>query len=949
MAAHSLTPGQTLGHFRLTEKIGAGGMGTVYRAWDMQLERDVAIKVLKSRHGDVSERRRLRKEALALSRLNHPNIESIYSIESDGDIDFLVFELLSGSTLADRIQGPLDSASIVTFGIQIAGAVAAAHQNGVIHRDLKPENIFLTKECGVKVLDFGLARMAVIATDESTQSVEQQGTLVGTLAYMAPEQIDPGVDDERSDIYSLGAVLYVMATGQRPFGHTAAVRLLEAILHEQPLPPRTQNPSLAPELERIILKCLDKNPGARYQSAREIAIDLKPMLPQGTLEPSDSRTIPAPPKRERSLAIVSSVLVMLVAVTGVILWRKLGGQVVPPRLSVVVAEFENRTGDPAFDQTPRELVSTALGQSPQVFVFPSSRLPDVLRRMQKPETDVLNEQIGSEICTREGLHSVISGSISRLGSSFLILVRVLTCNGDPVITTEKAFSGPEQLPPAVDLIAARIRHKWGESNAAIQQASQPLALVTSSSLEALKLYSSGKQQLYLGNFGSAVSLFKKAVEMDGNFAMAHEYLAIAYENSAYDDRAGEEYARAAQLSGRVTEREREKILGDYALFQYDSAKAIPHYQVLAALSPEDPAVHLNLAECYRNEFRFDLAISEAKKAVDLAPSPSPKINLATYYYLGRDSQRAVTLARQVLEENPDNAKALNLIGSYDLGIGKEGEAEGIWQRMLALGGDAALMARAAMADAAQTRDNLKEAVIQLEYGVTADAAMDNAYDMSRKQIFLADIHRASGDRTSLMNSLHKLREPSNPELIFLLGRLYARSDRIGGAERQLHRLDELVDKTPRVISFSNMLQSEIAVAQSRPLDAVQSASIAVQHLNSPLAIETLARMYEIAGSREEAARQYELLLARSHERQFDSADSPALHAVAAAHYRLGVLYQSLGRDDFALQQFNLLLNYAGEAQRTGPLYEDVRKRLAQVRSKTASLADQHQLRTESTH
>jgi serine/threonine protein kinase len=164
-------------------------------------------------------------------------------------------------------------ASIVTFGVQIAGAVAAAHQNGVIHRDLKPENIFVTRECGVKVLDFGLARMAVISNNESTQSMEQQGALVGTLAYMAPEQIDPGVDDERSDIYSLGAVLYVMATGQRPFGHSAAVRLIDAILHQQPVPPRTQNPGLAPELERIILKCIDKNPYARYQSAREIAMN----------------------------------------------------------------------------------------------------------------------------------------------------------------------------------------------------------------------------------------------------------------------------------------------------------------------------------------------------------------------------------------------------------------------------------------------------------------------------------------------------------------------------------------------------------------------------------------------------------------------------------------------------------------------------------------------------
>src|SRR5258708_20741662 len=322
MAAHSIIPGRTIGHFRLTEKIGAGGMGTVYRAWDMQLERDVAVKVLKSRNGRVSERRRLRKEALALSRLNHPNIESIYSIESDGDIDFLVFELLSGCTLADRMQGPLDKASIVSFGAQIAGAVAAAHQNGVIHRDLKPENIFLTRECGVKVLDFGLARMAVISNDESTQSMEQQGTLVGPLPYMAPEQIDPGVDNERSDIYSLGAVFYVMATGQRPFGHTRAVRLIEAILHDQPVPPRTQNPGLAPELEHIILKCLDKNPDARYQSAREIADELKSMLPQGALIPSYSRTIPPQPKRRRFLAI-AAVLVILATIAGVIVRRGL--------------------------------------------------------------------------------------------------------------------------------------------------------------------------------------------------------------------------------------------------------------------------------------------------------------------------------------------------------------------------------------------------------------------------------------------------------------------------------------------------------------------------------------------------------------------------------------------------------------------------------------------------
>jgi tetratricopeptide (TPR) repeat protein len=220
--------------------------------------------------------------------------------------------------------------------------------------------------------------------------------------------------------------------------------------------------------------------------------------------------------------------------------------------------------------------------------------------------------------------------------------------------------------------------------------------------------------------------------------------------------------------------------------------------------------------------------------------------------------------------------------------------------------------------------------------------------MSKDQIYLADIYRASGNRTALMKSLHDLSEPSIAELIYFLGRVYARSGRLGGAERELRRLEGTADKTPRVMSYFNMLQSEIAIAQNRPPDAIRSAILAIQRLNSPLAIETLAKAYEVAGRREDAAQQYELLLARSNERQFDSADSPALHAVATARYHLGVLYQSLDHNDLALKEFSLLLNYAGEAKHTGPLYEDARKRLAQVSSKAVALADQHQLHTEPT-
>jgi serine/threonine protein kinase/tetratricopeptide (TPR) repeat protein len=934
MVAPSFNPGQTLGHFRLLGEIGAGGFGIVYRAWDTGLQRDVALKVLNARAlRDASARKRLRREALILSRLNHPNVEAVYDFRSDDGIDYLVLEYVPGVSLNERQEmGGAPEREVLHLGIQLAKGLGAAHAQRVLHRDLKPSNLRVRPDNVLKILDFGLAQLFALPEDktETTDDTESpaQHPCAGTLAYLSPEQLEEKEPDTRSDIYSAGVVLYELATGSRPFPHRGEM-LREAILHSAPPAPRSKNKNISSHLEAVILKCLEKDPECRYQSADDLLEDLKELARGSGRHPLRLRLRRIWRSGRRRVLGTIVALLLLATALSFVLWHKLVARPVPSHRSVLVSEFNNRTGDSVFDQTPRELISTALAQSPQVLVFPSSRIPDVLRRMQRPESVVVDEKIGAEICTREGLQSLVSGSVSKLGSRYLILVQVLNCNGDLIMSTEKDFVGPEQLAPAIDEIAARIRYKWGESNAAIAQDSQPLAVATSSSLEALKLYSSGKQQLYLGNPQAAASLFKRAVELDGSFAMAHEYLAIAYEHLADDDRAGDEYAKAARLSNRVTENEREKILGDYALFQSDIANALSHYQVLVALSPQDPAVHINLAKCYRREFRLDLAIPEIHKAINLDSSPSLKKNLAFYYFLSGDSERALNVAQGVIRQNPEDALALNLITTFYLGLGRETDADAIWQQMLRLGGNAASMARDGMADAAKTRDNLQEAVTQLQYGVIADNETDNTYDAARKQIFLAELYQASSDHNALANALYNLGQPAAPELIFLLGRLYARSGRISKAQDQLHRLEESGNRTPNVISLSNLLRSEIALAQNRPLDAVQFATVAVQQLNSTLAIETLGQAYESAGNREEAAHQYELLLSRRNERQLASIDSPALHAVALAHYRLGVLYQALGRTDRAQQEFRALLNYAG-GYRTGPLYENARKRLDQI-------------------
>src|ERR1019366_5723214 len=276
MAATFPTTGQVLGHFRLVEQIGAGGMGIVFRARDLRLERDVAVKVLNSKSiSDPSGRKRFRREALVLSRLSHPNVELVYEFPSDQGLDYIVMEFVPGTSLDERlIQGPIPESEVIELGIQLARGLAAAHARGIIHRDLKPGNLRVTPDNVLKILDFGLAQLFAMPDDETvTETVCSETVFAGTPPYMAPEQFKGKLPDTRSDVYSAGVVLYEMATGSRPFTERGAL-LREAILTCQPPAPRQMKPDLSPKLETVILKCLDKDPNARYQSASDLLAEL---------------------------------------------------------------------------------------------------------------------------------------------------------------------------------------------------------------------------------------------------------------------------------------------------------------------------------------------------------------------------------------------------------------------------------------------------------------------------------------------------------------------------------------------------------------------------------------------------------------------------------------------------------------------------------------------------
>ena len=364
MAEPARISGRTLGHYRVLEQIAAGGMGVVYRAHDERLERDVAIKVLPAGIlADETARKRFRKEALAISRLNHPNIATVYDFDSQDEIDFLVMELISGMDIDQKVvSGALTEKEIVALGRQITEGLAVAHEHGIIHRDLKPGNLRVTPDGRLKILDFGLAQVTRPARlEEPTQSLATEA-VSGTLPYMAPEQLAGETPDQRSDIYAVGTVLYEMATGRRPFTEKLATKLTDAILHLPPVTPRAFNAKVSPELERIILKCLEKDPSHRYHSARELEVDLLRLASGGTTVPVSTRTAF---QRHRAWASVALTLLVLVTVVGGLYFLRARAHDEPIG-AVAVLPFQNASDDPNGEYLSDGISETLIGNLSQL-------------------------------------------------------------------------------------------------------------------------------------------------------------------------------------------------------------------------------------------------------------------------------------------------------------------------------------------------------------------------------------------------------------------------------------------------------------------------------------------------------------------------------------------------------------------------------------------------------
>jgi serine/threonine protein kinase/tetratricopeptide (TPR) repeat protein len=923
--------GQTISHYHILKKLGEGGMGEVYLAQDTALDRTVALKfVLPEIKGDEAARKRLLAEARSAAALDHPFICKVYET---GEVDgrpFIAMEYVEGATLSDKLpQGTPPLKETLRIAAEIAEALATAHARGIIHRDLKPSNIMLTQDGHAKVMDFGLAKHLPAGSIDAgitaaTTLTEVSGT-PGTLLFMSPEQLSGEPADARSDIFAFGLILYQMIAGVHPFLKNTPVKTACAILDEEPQPITRGRENLPDLLLHTIKRMLAKDRKQRFQSIREVHTNLKELLQE---QPPRA---PVPLKfvrMSRPLRLAGVILTIILGLAGTSYWvfenyfrSPKAALAFQKRDWIVIADFENLTGDKVFDRSLQTALTVGIQQSQYVNVLPPRRVQQALGRMRKEPGTKLDEALASELAVREGAKGVLVCSIAEIGGVYSITARLVEPGSRATVLTQVTMAkGKNQVLPALDSLAKTVRYRLGESLLSISRQSTPLPYATTASLEALKCYADG---LAVTNQLASIELIRQAVALDPDFALAQANLGL-FSYLEGDKAQGEEHiSKALSLLDRLTMREKLWIRAVADDSRGNREQAVNEYGAYLAQYPDDGGAWFRLGWTYMATLhQYDRAIEAFQRALKIDSSQSGAyINLATCYGGMGQTVKALEYYQKAFQLNPSELTGPFVNNEYGfmlVRVGNLSKAAETFQKMISAEYDwQKARGHRSLGMLDMYEGKYSEAISNFKEAILLNKATQGLQSEYRDHLFLASAYRTKGRNADFASELAAANgilshARFGPTWGLSLAKTNARMGKTGEATKLLNEMEAQAQNPTAVsgINSSNrseqaaiyIVKGEIDLAAHNVSKAVESFELADKVETDANSLESLAFGYRTLGKTRESALQYERLIALN----WLGADGQEYWTLA--HHELGKIYTELGDTQKAKEYYEKFLN-----------------------------------------
>jgi len=861
-ATGQLAPGSVLGdRYEILQLLGQGGMGAVYKARDLELERLVALKVIRpdlASHPEIL--RRFKQELILAREVTHRNVVRIFDLGQASGVRYITMQYVEGRDLRALLheKGKLTPEEAVPIFLQIAAALEAAHHAGVVHRDLKPQNVMVDKDGRVYVMDFGLARSL------ETPGMTQTGALMGTPEYMSPEQAKGMKVDARSDLFSLGIIFYEMLSGVSPFKADTAMATMFKRTQERAVPLAQAGSGVPVFLSDIVSKCLEIEPEERFASARELAQQLEIWL--GPSAGSSTTILPAPRTAAYwKWASAALAVLLTVAVIAFRLKNPARPNAAHAPVSVLVADFTNHTGDPIFDDTLEPMFNFALEGASFINAFNRGNARKLAGQLPHP-TDKLDEQSARLIAMSQGIGDIVTGSLSRRGDGYKLSVEAMdSISGNTISSADVTAANKDELLLAVPKLAAPIRKALGDSTPESVQLTAAGGAFQAASLEAAHQYGIAMEQQFAGNMEGALRSFSKAAELDPNFGRAYAGMAAVAGNLGQLQDAEKYVKLAMEHVDRMTERERYRIRGLYYARIGNWQKCVDEFSELVKQYPADNIGHNNLANCFSYLRNMPKAVEEARRAVEVSPKTAgSRMNLSLFSSYGGAFESGEREARAALQLNPSYPKAYLALAFAQVGQGQLPQAAETYQKLEKVSTLGSSIAVAGLADLALYEGRFREAVRKLQKGVAADveskrsdAAADKLAALAYAQLWMQEKRlAASAAEDALANS-------KSAKIRLLAARIFVATGQIVKARKLAASLASELRSEPQ--AFAKLIEGEAALEAKNPRAAVESFTEANALSDTWIGRFDLGRAYLDAGAFAEADSEFDRCIKRRGE------------------------------------------------------------------------------------